>query len=209
MENEVQVKYQLGSKYFNRILAKFYDNPSHLESHSSEDLKQIFNLFLNSEESKRFEGRYERVNTLFNLLDEWYNDTLLSSKEIIKAGDFIDFCKSRQITFSSTEINFLFSQILGGSSMSKDSDARINQNQFLRNFMKSIFKIALENIMNFIKDQNSLKEFLPITLQVSNFQRKLLLREFKKLQERDTTVPNNDARVNKKQETILGIASNT
>ena len=64
--------------------------------------------------------------------------------------------------------------------------------------MKSIFKIALENIMNFIKDQNSLKEFLPITLQVSNFQRKLLLREFKKLQERDTTVPNNDARVNKK-----------
>lgn len=95
MENEVNIKYQLGAKYFKRILTKYYDCPSKLENQPSEDVKQIFNLFLNSEESKRFEGRYERVNTLFNLLDEWYNDTMLSSKEIIKAGDFIDFCKSR------------------------------------------------------------------------------------------------------------------
>ena len=90
----------------------YYARPDDLEQEKNNDLKMIFKNFLNNEESAKFERKYERINTLFNLLDQWY-ETSMSTKDVMKAGDFIEFCKGRQITFSSSEINFLFSQILG------------------------------------------------------------------------------------------------
>lgn len=70
-------------------------------------MRCIFQVFLSKEENNKFEKKYEKINTLFNLLDQWYN-TKMSNKELMKAGDFIEFCKNKQITFSSTEINYLF-----------------------------------------------------------------------------------------------------
>lgn len=188
MEQEISKKYRFARKYFKRLLNMHFENPKELEGRQDRDVRKIFYLFLNSEESKLFERQYERINTLFNLLDDWYK-TANSKQTLIKAGDFIDFCKSRQVVFSGNEIQHLFSKILGEQNQKEGS--RISQDHFFRNFMKSIFRLALTNIMEFIYSQNSLKQFLPITLQVSNFQRDIFFKEFKRF------VPNTNSKSKK------------
>jgi hypothetical protein len=112
MEQEASAKYQLSSKYFLRLLSKYYDRPLDLQKNNEKDVKRILKVFLHKEESKRFHSRHEKINTLFNLLDQWYKSNL-SDQEEMKARDFIGFCKRKQVTFSNSELDYLFDSILG------------------------------------------------------------------------------------------------
>lgn len=89
-------------------------------------------------------------------------------------GEFLEYCRARNASFSSPELNPLLGDNLKGK-----KPVLIESNKFLRQFIKSTVRFIFENVMKFIKTQNQLKKFMPMTLQVSGFQRLYILNQYK------------------------------
>eukprot|EP00347_Sterkiella_histriomuscorum_P004548 403360044 len=178
-EKEIGIKYHQAQQFFKKLLHEYYDNPEQLEKDHNQNLKAIFKVFLNDDQHTIFSVINERINMMLNVIDDWMNSQL-SHKEKLKQSQFVDFCNLKYPTFSTSNMNFFFAQILGDNSK-EDAKRGIDQKKFLGNLAKCLIKFSFENIYEYLISQNSLKESMPLTLQLSAFQRMLLLKNYKNI----------------------------
>ncbi|CDW83069.1 UNKNOWN [Stylonychia lemnae] len=185
-DQEIQQKYKQCSNHFKRLLKIHYNNPKQLEGIQDENVKAIFKFMLEEKDHSYFNLRMDRVNLFFMILDEW-TQSQLCQKQYVKPYQFIEFCCSKTLEFQQSDMTQLFSVLLGDN-QENDSRTGLDQAKFLRNILRSLFKNAFENIMDYLASQNALKDVLPLTLQLSTYQRQVILNQYSKIQSNNNSM---------------------
>ena len=105
---------------------------------------------------------------------EWWDELNEKKMDLIKLTDFQEFLVQKGIITDAREYVDIAKQFLNGH-----TGTWIRQAQFLRVFVKSIFKGAIMNVYEFVEKSTNIANWLPLSIKVLAYQRKLMMSAFK------------------------------
>lgn len=85
----------------------------------------------------------------------------------------MNFALRKRIIIDEKELDTLFKELTGDQTLIEKQV--IKQSEFLRIFLRSCFRGALQNVYDFIEKSTVHLKCLPLSLKVLNYQRQLLL----------------------------------
>eukprot|EP00347_Sterkiella_histriomuscorum_P019983 403339546 len=178
MINYLNQKYGASAKLFLDILVQFKSNPHHILTQPNKKVKKLISETLEKylrDNTQPFEFRNSNLGDMYDLLISWWDELKGGSDKKISEvprKEFLKFVLKKRIIVDEKELDSLFKDLTGDQSLNEKPF--LKQNEFLRIFLRSCFKGALQNVYDFIVKSSIILKSLPISIRVLSYQRQLL-----------------------------------